>query len=79
MNELTDNNENLQNRTNSSLDMTTDIKAQVQHVADMIERMVELTGESGQHAQGSYSDFAGTYKDNRNNVTVINRCRECSA
>ena len=62
MNELTDNNENLQNRTNSSLDMTTDIKAQVQHVADMIERMVELTGESGQHAQVSYSDLQGLIK-----------------
>lgn len=62
MNELTDNNENLQNRTNSSLDMTTDIKAQVQHVADMIERMVELTGESSQHAQVSYSDLQGLIK-----------------
>lgn len=45
MNELTGNNTQLQDRTSSSMDMTTDINAQVQHVAAMIEEMVELTRE----------------------------------
>ena len=39
------------------MDMTTDINAQVQHVAAMIEEMVELTRESGVHAQNSSSDL----------------------
>ncbi len=37
MNELTDNNTSLHDCTSSSMDMTTDINAQVQHVAAMIE------------------------------------------
>lgn len=57
MNELTGNNTQLQDRTSSSMDMTTDINAQVQHVAAMIEEMVELTRESGVHAQNSSSDL----------------------
>ena len=57
MNELTDNNSSLQDCTSSSMDMTTDINAQVQHVAAMIEEMVELTRESGVHAQSSSSDL----------------------
>ncbi len=57
MNELTDNNTSLQDCTSSSMDMTTDINAQVQHVAAMIEEMVELTRESGVHAQSSSSDL----------------------
>ena len=57
MNELTGNNTQLQDRTTSSMDMTTDINAQVQHVAAMIEEMVELTRESGVHAQSSSSDL----------------------
>lgn len=57
MNELTGNNTQLQDRTSSSMDMTTDINAQVQHVAAMIEEMVELTRASGVHAQNSSSDL----------------------
>lgn len=57
MNELTDNNSSLQDCTSSSMDMTTDINDQVQHVAAMIEEMVELTRESGVHAQSSSSDL----------------------
>lgn len=57
MNELTDNNSSLQDCTSSSMDMTTDINDQVQHVAAMIEEMVELTRESGIHAQSSSSDL----------------------
>lgn len=57
MNELTDNNSSLHDCTSSSMDMTTDINDQVQHVAAMIEEMVELTRESGVHAQSSSSDL----------------------
>ena len=62
MNELTGNNTQLQDRTTSSMDMTTDINAQVQHVAAMIEEMVELTRESGVHAQSSSSDLDSLIK-----------------
>ena len=57
MNELTTNNESLQVRTNSSMDMTTGINPQVQNVADLIGEMVELTKESGEHAKNSYSEL----------------------
>ena len=46
MNNLTNNNQELQNRTTSSLDMTTDINSQVEHVVSMIHEMVSLTDES---------------------------------
>ena len=59
MGELTDNNNELQGQTSSSLDMTTDINTQVQNVASLIEQMVELTRESCAHAQNSYSDLEG--------------------
>ena len=59
MNELTDNNEKLRGRTESSKDMTTDISAQVQNVASMIEEMVSLTAESGKHSEVSAADLAG--------------------
>ena len=57
MNELTEQNGELFNQTASSKDMTTDISAQVQHVAAMINEMVELTAESGKHAQTSSGDL----------------------
>lgn len=57
MTELTSNNENLQKHTNSSKDMTADINTQVQNVAALIQQMVELTRESGAHAQSSYSEL----------------------
>ncbi|MBQ9768457.1 MAG: PilZ domain-containing protein [Lachnospiraceae bacterium] len=57
MRELTDNNEDLQEHTASSMDMTTDINTQVQNVASLIEQMVELTKESGSHAKNSYSEL----------------------
>lgn len=57
MDELTANNQTLQSHTASSLDMTTDINAQVQNVASLIEQMVSLTKESGEHAQTSYSEL----------------------
>lgn len=57
MNELTGNNRTLQERTASSMDMTTDISTQVQNVASLIEQMVALTSESSAHARNSHSDL----------------------
>lgn len=59
MNELTHNNEILQVRTSSSLDMTADINTQVQSVASLIQEMGALTKESGEHARISYSELEG--------------------
>ena len=59
MNNLTNNNQELQNRTTSSLDMTTDINSQVEHVVSMIHEMVSLTDESIHHAQISSADLEG--------------------
>lgn len=59
MNNLTNNNQELQNRTTSSLDMTTDINSQVEHVVSMIHEMVSLTDESIHHAQVSSADLEG--------------------
>ena len=57
MNELTGNNEQLQSHTASSQEMTTDISAQVENVAAMINDMVSLTNESGKHALVSSEDL----------------------
>lgn len=57
MTTLTDNNERLEDTTSSSVDMTTDISSQVNHVAKMIEQMVALTAESGEHAENSSDDL----------------------
>lgn len=57
MRELTGNNVQLQDRTASSKDMTADIRAQVEHVAAMIDQMVSLTGASGEHARTSAVDL----------------------
>lgn len=53
MNALSTNNEQLQDTTTSSVDMTSDIRSQVEHVANMIGQMVTLTAESGEHAKES--------------------------
>lgn len=57
MNELTNNSRNLQECTTSSLNTTSDINAQIQNVASLIEQMVSLTQASGEHAQTSYSEL----------------------
>ena len=59
MNELTGNNKQLQSHTASSQEMTTDISAQVENVAAMINDMVSLTTESGKHAKVSSEDLEG--------------------
>lgn len=57
MTDLTQNSENLQEHTASSVDMTTDINTQVQNVAGLIEEMVQLTEESSTHARTSYTEL----------------------
>lgn len=57
MNELTENNQTLQSSTASSMDMTTDISAQVEHVVTLINEMVSLTDESMSHARTSLADL----------------------
>lgn len=70
MNELTDNNENLQKHTNSSMDMTTDINTQVQNVGTLITQMVDLTKESGEHAQNSYAELESVM-ETTNTMSVL--------
>lgn len=57
MNELTDNNRTLQERTQSSQNMTETINTQVQNVAGLIGEMVELVHESVGHANASREDL----------------------
>ena len=57
MNELTDNNHTLQEKTQSSKNMTETINTQVQNVAGLIGEMVELVHESVGHANASQEDL----------------------
>ena len=50
MNELTDNNHMLQDRTTSSTQMTSDIRAQVENVVALISEMVSLVGKTESHS-----------------------------
>lgn len=50
MEKLTENNNILQDKTMSSMDMTTDIHTQVENVAGLIKQMVDLINESMEHA-----------------------------
>ena len=58
LHKLNEHNTNLQESTASSNQMTSDIHAQVNHVAEMIEQMVALTTTSMQHARVSSADLA---------------------
>ena len=62
MNALSDNNHHLQDRTSSSMDMTSDIRTQVENVAAMIDEMVHLTVESEEHAKTSSEDLDSLVK-----------------
>ena len=62
MNELSDNIEHLQDSTSSSMDMTSDIRTQVENVAAMIDEMVNLTVESEEHAKTSSQDLDSLVK-----------------
>lgn len=57
MNELTDNNAMLQDHTTSSTQMTSDIRAQVEHVVSLISEMVSLVEKSETHASISAEDL----------------------
>ena len=57
MNSLAQNNTVLQDKTLSSLDMTQKISTQGANVADLIEKMVELTDESMVHAKSSTDEL----------------------
>lgn len=54
---LTRENNILQERTASSLDMITDINTQVQNVGNLISQMVDLARKSGRRAENSYKDL----------------------
>lgn len=71
MTQLTGNNEELQNHTTSSQQMTTGIRSQVENVASMINEMVNLTAESGKHAQASSSDLHSLAKNGRYHVRTF--------
>ena len=57
MQELADNNEILNDRTMSSMEMTTVIDTQVKNVADLMEQVVTLIGASVEHANTSSADL----------------------
>ena len=57
MNELTDNNLMLQDRTTSSTQMTSDIRAQVENVVALISEMVSLVGKTESHSSVSAKDL----------------------
>lgn len=59
MEELTDKNGILYEKTMSSMDMTSDINTQVRNVADLIEKMVLLINQSVDHAKTSSRELAG--------------------
>ena len=57
MNELTDNNHMLQDRTTSSTQMTSDIRAQVENVVALISEMVSLVEKTESHSSVSAKDL----------------------
>lgn len=57
MNELTDNNSMLQDRTTSSTQMTSDIRAQVENVVALISEMVTLVEKTESHSSVSAKDL----------------------
>lgn len=58
MEELTDKNDILYEKTMSSMDMTSDINTQVQNVAELITKMVLLINESVVHADKSSKELS---------------------
>lgn len=59
MEELTEKNNVLYEKTMSSMDMTSDINTQVQNVAEQIEKIVLLINESVAHANTSSQELSG--------------------
>lgn len=58
MEELTDKNNVLYDKTMSSMDMTSDINTQVQNVAELIGKMVRLINESVVHSNASSKELS---------------------
>lgn len=58
MEELSQNNDVLHEKTMSSMDMTTDINTQVQNIAKQIDQIVLLINQSMKHANTSSSELA---------------------
>lgn len=58
MEELTEKNNVLYEKTMSSMDMTSDINTQVQNVAEQIEKIVLLINESAAHANASSQELS---------------------
>ena len=71
LHKLQDNNQNLQNTTTSSNEMTSDIHSQVNQVAELIEQMVALTATCEDHAKISSADLEGL-------ITTTNTMAELS-
>ncbi|WP_455718922.1 methyl-accepting chemotaxis protein [Anaerosporobacter sp.] len=59
MTELSKNNEVLQEKSNSTLDMTETISTQVENVAGLISHIIDLVNESISHAKGSSEELSG--------------------
>lgn len=72
MEELTQNNDILYNKTMSSMDKTSDINTQVENVASLIAEMVNLIQESIEHANLSAEELADV-------VTTTNTMADLSA
>lgn len=70
--ELSGKNDVLYEKTMSSMDMTTDINTQVQHVAKLIEQMVLLTNESVSHLNASSNDLASAVETTNTMANLSN-------
>lgn len=76
MTTLEKNNSVLQDKTLSSLDMTQKISTQGANVADLIEKMVELTDESMVHAKNSTEELADVVDSTNSMAALANELEE---
>lgn len=72
MQQVEENNLHLTDTTASSNEMTAKIKAQVNHVAYLIEKMVLLTATSGKHTEVSSKDLDSLI-DTTNNMAALSQ------
>lgn len=70
MNELSNNNTVLYQKTMSSMNMTTDINTQVQNVANLVEEMLQLVQESVSHAHQSSKELDGVVESANTMATL---------
>lgn len=76
MTRLSENSDVLKERTDSSADMTTGIKNQVENVVSLIGQMVSLTQESSEHAEMS-SDKLQDVVETTGNMAALSNEVEC--